>query len=105
MGCDWAPYLIGVDLIAGAGRGRDVFDDVGAGAGLMAALTGARGGTTALAIILRGADSVGVREITGCGASAARRVPDGMLGAGLGSGCKCMRCGCEGRRDWAANRS
>lgn len=62
-------YLIGIDLIANAGRDRDVFD--GAGAGRMAASAGARGGVTALAIILRGADAVGVWDTTGCGASAA----------------------------------
>jgi hypothetical protein len=46
-----------------------VFD--GVGAGRMAALTDARGWVTALAIIRRGANAVGVWDTTGFGASAA----------------------------------
>jgi hypothetical protein len=62
-------YLIGADLIAGAGLGRETFD--GVGAGRVAALAGARGCVTALATIRRGAEAVGAWDITGFGASAA----------------------------------
>lgn len=62
-------YLIGVDLIASAGRGREVFD--GVCAGRLATLASARGGVAALSIIRRGADVVDVWDTTGFGASAA----------------------------------
>ena len=77
-------YLIGTDLTAGAGLGREAFD--GVDAGRVAAVAGARGCVTALATIRRGADAVGVRDTPGFRRERRLMGRDGMLGVGRGAG-------------------